>query len=76
MLRMQQSNGRIPEEIFWAERTKEQEALILLQYSSVQFTDTTQMPVLPFALRSMYENSGGDKKILKEFLQPLVILMC
>jgi hypothetical protein len=30
--------GRIPEEIFWSERTPQQEAAILLQYSNTQFT--------------------------------------
>jgi hypothetical protein len=30
--------GRIPEEIFWSERTAQQEAAILLQYSNTQFT--------------------------------------
>ena len=33
--------------------------------------DTTQMPVLPYSLRSIYQASG-DKEHLKEFLYPLV----
>lgn len=40
MLQMQQDDGRIPEEIFWSERTPEQEAAILLQYSNTKFTGT------------------------------------
>ena len=72
MLQMQQPDGRIPEEIFWSDRTLEQNALILLQYSSTKFTDTTQMPVLAYSLREMYNKSNKNKNVLKEFLYPLV----
>jgi len=71
MLQMQQDDGRIPEQIYWMERTPVEEAEILLQYSSVKVTDTTQMPVLPYSLRAMY-NQTKDKALLKEFLPPLV----
>jgi len=71
MLQFQQKDGRIPEEIFWSDRTPEEDAKILLQYSSTQFTDTTQMPVLPFSLRAIYEQSQ-DKQVLTEFLYPLI----
>jgi hypothetical protein len=74
MLQMQQEDGRIPEEIFWSERTAEENALILLQYSNTRFTDTTQMPVLPFSLKSIYEKSK-NKLVLKEFLYPLINYM-
>jgi hypothetical protein len=30
------------------------------------------MPVLPFALRAIYERSGKDGAVLEEFLMPLV----
>lgn len=71
MLQMQQEDGRIPEQIYWMERTPVEEAEILLQYSSVKVTDTTQMPVLPFSLKAMY-NQTKDKALLKEFLPSLV----
>jgi len=70
---MQQEDGRIPEEIFWSERSLKQNAEILLQYSSTKFTDTTQMPVLPYSLLSMFNNGGHLRfEIVKEFLYPLV----
>ena len=74
MLLMQQPNGRIPEEIFWSDRTAVQNAEILLQYSSTQFTDTTQMPVLPYSLRAIAQRSPlpMKKTVIKEFLYPLV----
>jgi hypothetical protein len=71
MLHFQQPNGMIPEEIFWSDRSLKDEVAIRLEYSNIQFTDITQMPVLPFSLRAMY-NQTHDKKILREFLQPLV----
>jgi hypothetical protein len=71
MLKMQQENGRIPEEIFWMDRDAKQTAAILAEYSSAKFSDTTQMPVLPFSLRSIYEQSQS-KAVLKEFLYPLI----
>jgi hypothetical protein len=72
MLKMQLSNGRIPEEIFWSERTPLETAAILLEYSNANYTDITQMPVLPYSLRAIYEKSGRNKQILSEFLNPLV----
>jgi hypothetical protein len=72
MLKLQQPNGMIPEEIFWSERTIEQDLAIRMEYSNLQHTDITQMPVLPFSLRAMYNQSSHDKKILREFVPPLV----
>jgi len=71
MLQFQQPNGRIPEMIFWENKTKIQEESILTMYSNVQYTDITQMPVLPWSLRAIY-NASQDVSILKEFLPPLV----
>jgi hypothetical protein len=71
MLQFQQENGRIPEQIYWGDRTPEENAAILKQYSNTQFNDITQMPVLPYSLRSMY-NVTKDTAIIKEFLYPLV----
>jgi len=38
MLQFQQKDGRIPEEIFWSDRSPEEDAKVLMQYSSTQFT--------------------------------------
>lgn len=61
MLQMQQDDGRIPEEIFWSDRTIKEDAEILLQYSNTKFTDTTQIPVLAYSLRAIYEKSNKNK---------------
>ena len=47
--------------------------MILLIYVAAVWIskDTTQMPVLPFSLRAIYQASG-DKEHVKEFLYPLV----
>lgn len=71
MLQFQQPDGRIPEQIYWGDRTPKENAEILMQYSNTQYNDITQMPVLPYSLRSIY-NATQDKTVLKEFLYPLV----
>jgi hypothetical protein len=71
MLQFQQPDGRIPEQIYWQERTPAEEKDILMQYSNTQFNDITQMPVLPYSLRSIF-NVTKDTALLKEFLYPLV----
>jgi hypothetical protein len=71
MLQFQQQDGRIPEQIYWGPRDAKGDAAILAQYSNTQFTDITQMPVLPYSLRAIY-NATHDKAVLKEFLYPLV----
>jgi len=74
MLQMQLENGKIPEEIFWADRSKAQEDELKLQWSSTRNTDITQMPVLPFSLRAIINASPVDARdeLLTEFLPPLV----
>ena len=72
MLQFQQIDGRIPEMIFWSDRSPQENLDILLQYSNTQFTDITQMPVLAHSLRAIYDKSYKDKEVLKEFLYPLV----
>jgi len=72
MLQLQQPDGRIPEMVFWQNCTPAQNANILKQYSNPYYTDITQMPVLPYSLRAIYERSGNDKAVLEEFLLPLV----
>lgn len=78
MLKMQQSDGFIPEEIFWSHRTPKEELELLSQYSNTRYSDITQMPVLPYSLRAIVnkvkEESGmvKAKLIAKEFLYSLV----
>jgi hypothetical protein len=71
MLQMQQPNGRVPEIIFWGPQSATEEALTRLQCTDPRFTDFTQMPLLPFALRAIY-NATGDDSLLNEFLPKLV----
>ena len=52
MLQIQLENGKIPEEIFWADRSKAQEDELKLQWSSTRNSDITQscpllLPDLP-----------------------------
>eukprot|EP01120_Amphizonella_sp_Union-15-10_P015997 TRINITY_DN8322_c0_g1_i2.p1 TRINITY_DN8322_c0_g1~~TRINITY_DN8322_c0_g1_i2.p1 ORF type:complete len:465 (-),score=75.46 TRINITY_DN8322_c0_g1_i2:20-1414(-) len=71
MLQMQQPDGRIPEIINWGPQTLEDIALAEFQYSSSKYVDLTQMPVLPFSLRAIW-NKTKDSSLLKEFLPKLV----
>ena len=38
MLQMQQEDGRIPEQIYWSNRTAQEDAELLLMYSNTKFT--------------------------------------
>jgi hypothetical protein len=38
MLQFQQPDGRIPEQIYWSNRTAKEDAELLLMYSNIQFT--------------------------------------
>ena len=84
MLQMQRPDGRIPEMIFWsapANATKPSGS-----YSSAQWADLTQMPVLPFSLRAIANAVGNSTaaatssptaaerrvELLKEFVPKLV----
>ncbi len=71
MLQKQLPNGMIPEEIFWSDRSASQNAELLLTWTTDENTDITQMPVLPFSLRAIY-NVTKDPELIKEFLPPLV----
>lgn len=73
LLRFQQDDGRIPEQInwhahqmSWADRYKTR-----LLYSGTTFNDLTQIPVLPYSLRSIY-NATEDVSLLEEFVPKLV----
>ncbi|MBN2152018.1 MAG: hypothetical protein JW839_11260 [Candidatus Lokiarchaeota archaeon] len=77
MLQMQQPDGFIPEMVFWGEEQGRGKRLLvklvdkLMGYSNDRFTDITQMPMLPFSLRAIW-NATKDVALLKEFLPPLV----
>lgn len=66
-------DGRIPEQINWhakeggwVDSTKTR-----FLYSRVDYNDLTQMPVLPYSLRAIY-NATEDTAVLKEFLPKIV----
>lgn len=71
MLQMQREDGFIPEEIFWSDKDNKDNIKTKLMYSSAQYSDITQMPVLPYSLRSIYDASG-DTTHIQEFLPALV----
>ncbi len=74
LLRMQRPDGFVPEEIFWGARTQLEDDELLLQWSNTHHSDITQFPVLPYALRAIYE-ATNDTAIVAEFLPQLVRLM-
>ena len=66
-------DGRIPEQINWraGETTWLGAFTTRLTYSHLKYNDLTQIPVLPYSLRAIY-NATGDVEILKEFLPKIV----
>jgi len=58
-------NGRVPEMIFWGEQSKKDVLLNTLLLSDTTQTDITQMPMLPIALKRIYEEKGKDITILQ-----------
>ncbi len=71
MLQFQQPNGRIPEQNNWPPMSWEDKIKQLMLYSKVEYNDLTQMPVLPFSLRAIYQ-ATKDKSLVNEFLPKLV----
>src|SRR5690606_36491461 len=71
LLSQQLPDGRVPEEIFWSERSGFEEAIILLTWNSTRATDITQMPLLPFSLRAIY-NQTKDLDFVKKYLPKLM----
>jgi hypothetical protein len=64
-------DGFVPEEIFWGARTQLENDELLLQWTNNRHSDITQYPVLPFALRAIYD-ATGDAAFIVEFLPQLV----
>jgi len=57
MLQMQQPDGRIPEQIYWSDRTAKEDAELLLMYSNTQFTGQHQMLFVSRSLTSTLSHS-------------------
>ncbi len=71
MLQFQQPDGFIPEMIFWGEKGRAEWFFDkFVGYSNDQYTDITQMPMLPFSVRAMYE-ATNDVVLLEEFVPKL-----
>lgn len=71
MLQFQQPNGRIPEIINWGPQTESDIIQAEAMYSSYKWVDLTQMPVLPYSVKAMWDQTQ-DLSILKEFVPSLV----
>lgn len=71
LLSMQRPNGMIPQVIFWGPGNLVDRALLTLMWGQDQYQQMSQMPVTPFALRTIYE-ATHDVGLLREFLPPLV----
>lgn len=54
-------NQRIPEMIFWGNQRKKDILLNKLTLSDSSQTDITQMPMIPIALKRIYEASNKSK---------------
>lgn len=72
MLHFQLDDGRIPQQINWRAK-KSWNPLKPQLYSQIEYNDLTQMPVLPYSLRAIYD-ATGDVALLEEFVPPLVKL--
>jgi glycogen debranching enzyme len=72
MLQFQQPDGFIPEVIHWGEKNiLEKLGNRFFGYSNSQYTDLTQMPMLPYSLRAIW-NATQDKEFLKEYVPKMV----
>lgn len=73
MLNFQLVDGRIPEMINWQAERQGFLAHFLtrIQYSHTTYNDLTQMPVLPYSLRAIYEQTK-DTELLREIVPKLV----
>ncbi|MGV9173680.1 MAG: MGH1-like glycoside hydrolase domain-containing protein, partial [Promethearchaeia archaeon] len=73
MLQFQQPNGFIPEMIFWKNNPGffAKVKNVLFGYSHEKYTDITQMPMLAYSVRAMW-NATNDESLLKEFVPKLI----
>lgn len=78
MLQMQHPNGFIPEQIYWGVNDTADEQSEWAMYGNIQQSNNTQMPVLAFSLRAIYQACSkledcDNQAILTEFLNPLIL---
>jgi glycogen debranching enzyme len=72
LLKFQQPNGFIPQIIFWnTSRYLLAMNNFFLGHSHKQFTNLTQMPMLAYSIRALW-NATKDKDLLKEFIPKIV----
>jgi len=72
MLEFQQPNGFIPEMIYWGERSKFARFMDrFIGYSHEKYTDISQMPMLAYSLRAIY-NATQDIELLETYVPRLV----
>jgi glycogen debranching enzyme len=71
MLHFQLDDGRIPQQINWRHKAGFTNPLKPRLYSKTEYNDLTQIPVLPYSIRAIY-NATGDTGLLREFIPPLV----
>ena len=72
MLQFQQPNGFIPEIIKWEKVPfYEKFANHFFGYSNEKYTDLTQMPMLPFSLRAIW-NATQSEEFLKEYVPKII----
>jgi glycogen debranching enzyme len=75
MLQFQQPDGFIPEIIFWRLNPFTKIFFKLITgYSHEEFTDLTQMPMLAYPVRAIWE-ATGDLNLLREFVPKIVKYM-
>lgn len=72
LLQFQQPDGFIPEIIFWKPNRFSKRLLdLFFGYSHKEYTDLTQMPMLAYSLRAIW-NATQDKDLLREFVPRIV----
>ncbi|MGD1119183.1 MAG: trehalase family glycosidase [Dehalococcoidales bacterium] len=72
LLQFQQPDGFIPEIIFWRRnRFLGKLANFITGYSHQEFTDLTQMPMLAYSVRAIWQ-ATHDKKLLQEFVPKIM----
>ena len=72
MLQFQQPNGFIPEIIFWQPNGIVKKFFDrFLGYSRQEYTDLTQVPMLPYSVRAIWD-ATQEKDLLREFVPKIV----
>jgi glycogen debranching enzyme len=75
LLQFQQPDGFIPETIFWKQNGFLRKLTAFFNgYSHTEFTDITQMPMLAYSVRAIWQ-ATHEKILLKEFVPGIVKLL-